>query len=86
MEQKEFSFLMHFIIDLIDWNYRLVKYLNANIPPRARIATPRLIFSIPESSPTSPSCFKCLNIENCQIIFLVMLLDVSFTQEIPFKL
>lgn len=77
MEQKEFSFLMHFIIDLIDWNYRLVKYLNANIPPRAIIATPRLIFSIPESSPTSPSCFKCLNIENCQIIFLVMLLDVS---------
>ena len=70
MEQKEFSFWMHFINDLIDWNHLFVKYLNANIPPRARIATPRLIFSIPESSPTSPSCFKCLKRDDCQNIVL----------------
>ena len=46
--------------------YLFVKYLNANIPPRARMATPSVIRSIPESSPTKPSCFKCLEIaEKC---------------------
>ena len=42
--------------------YLFAKYLNANIPPRARMATPSVIRSIPESSPTKPSCFKCLEI------------------------
>lgn len=36
------------------------KYRNAKMLPRARSAKPKVNFSIPESSPTSPSCLRCL--------------------------
>ena len=48
-----------FIVDK-SMSYLFAKYLNAKIPPRAKRANPKVNFSIPESSPTRPSCFRCL--------------------------
>ena len=41
-------------------SYLFAKYLNANIPPRAKSANPKVSLSIPDSSPTRPSCLRCL--------------------------
>ena len=43
-------------------SYLFAKYLNANIPPRAKSANPKVSLSIPDSSPTSPSCLRCLKL------------------------
>ena len=40
--------------------YLFAKYRNANMLPRAKSANPKVNFSIPESSPTRPSCLRCL--------------------------